>query len=178
MNTYYAKSILYAYPNLEEIMEQIDELVERKAISSMNDTSPALIQCNAILNYTNQKDVLIEIKLVVDSILSKFDENELFCLDYKFFKSHTKEYYDDFDTSSRNYFRRQVRVAEKFALYLENRGIDNKWFEKNCLPIDFFSELLKRVIEHERLSHKNKSVKEKKLIKKKVFEECPLKTTA
>ena len=161
MNINYAKSVLYAYPNIDSIMEQIDELVEKKALSSMTDFTPALWQYEKILSYTAQKDMFIHLKLTAGKVLSKFTEDELDCLDYKYFKLKPKEYYVNFDASSRAYFRKQVKLAKLFAERLERAGIDDGWFESNCLETDFFKELLKRVIEHEKLSRKNKSLQER-----------------
>ena len=45
MNVYYAKTVLYAYANVDAVVEQIDELVEKKALSSMRDFSPCEEQC-------------------------------------------------------------------------------------------------------------------------------------
>lgn len=165
MNVYYAKSILYAYSNLHSIMEQIDELVLKKALSSMTDFSPCEWQCNKILSFTAQKDVLIELKLVTDSVLSKLSKEQTDILEYKYFKTKPKEYFEFVDTKSRGYFRKQIRLINRVAEMFERRGVTDRWFEEKCLAIDFFKELLKRVIEHESLCRKNKSLKEKTLIK-------------
>ena len=166
MNILYAKSILYAYSNLQALMEQIDELVEKKALASMYDFSSAELQCEKILSYTRQKDVLIDLKLIVDKILLKFTKDELDCLDYKYFKTKPKDYFNNVDTQSRAYFRRQIKLAKKFSEKLEIKGVNDKWFKENCLSTDFFKELLKRVVEHETLFRKNKPLKEKNLLKK------------
>jgi len=65
MNVLYAKSVLYAYPCLDKICEQIDELVEKRLISSMYDFSPAEEQCIKIVNYGFQKQTLLELKQAV-----------------------------------------------------------------------------------------------------------------
>ena len=156
MNIYYAKVALYAYPNLEKILEQIDEIVERKALSSMYDFTPCEHQSEKILRFTHQKDILIEMKLVLDKILKKFTDNELDLFDYKYFRIKDKEYYKDFDFSSRVYFRNQNKAVKKFAKYLEESGYDEKFFENRIFKIDFFVELLKRVLDHEKLTYKNK----------------------
>ena len=156
MNLYYAKTVLYAYPNVDVLIEQIDELVERKALYSMNDYSPCEQIAEKILDYTAQKVTLKELKIFVEKVLLKFTEDQLDCLDYKYFKIKPKEYYKDFDFSSRNYFRKQVRLAKKFSEKMDEVGATDEWFKENCLKSDFFRELLKRVYEHEKNSFKNK----------------------
>lgn len=156
MNVYYAKTVLYAYPNIKEIIEQIDELVERKALCSINDYSPCIEIAEKILDFTSQKVTLIELESVAKRALCKFTQEEMDHLDYKYFKKKPKKYYDGFDAESRGYFRRQIRIVKIFSERLEKLGANDEWFEKNCLKMDFFKEMLKRVYEHEKNSMKNK----------------------
>ena len=149
MNIYYTKCALYAYPNITAVMEQIDELVERRALASMNDFSPCVEQCEKIIALTNQKDVLIELKIMTDKVLEKINDYQKDCLDYKYFKQKPKEYFVGFDTVSRGYFRRQIRLVERVSELFEKVGATDKWFEENCLEMDFFRELLRRIKLHE-----------------------------
>ena len=156
MNLYYAKTVLYAYPNIEAVMEQIDELVERRALLSMNDFTPCIDQCEKILDFTAQKDTLINLKLMVEKVMEKLTENQIDCLEYKYFKRKSKEYFKDFDFTSRCYFRRQITLINKLKIAFDRVGLTDEWFEENCLRMDFFSELLRRVKIYEEQSKKNK----------------------
>ena len=155
MNIYYAKTLLYAYRNLTAVADQIDELVEKRALSSMRDFSPALSQCEKIVDLTFQKDVLFALKLTIEEVFSKFSAEDMKYFHYKYMKDMPKSYYDGFDATTRRYFRKQIRLAKKFAERLENKGVTDYWFENNCLEIEFFKELLKRVIERERALSKS-----------------------
>lgn len=166
MNVIFAKTALYAYPNIMAIVEQIDELVEKKALFSMNDFSPAIEQFNKITELTEQKKVMFALKLYLDDILAKFTKDELDCLEYKYFKRKGKKYFENFDFTSRSYFRKQVKIIGKVSKSLELAGATDSWFIENCLSMDFFNELLKRVIEHEKNSKKNKGGKAKKKVVK------------
>ena len=161
MKGIYVKTILYAYPNIKAVSEQIDELVEKKALASMMDFSPCEVQCEKIIDLTVQKIKLTEMEKLLKTILISFSEHELDCLDYKYFKKKPKEYYEEFDFSSRAYFRKQNALIKKLGLKLEKKGIDDKEFERNYLYINFIKELLKRVIEQEKLSIKNKPKSQK-----------------
>ena len=161
MKTLYAKTLLFAYPAITGIIEQIDGLVERKALSSMHDFSSCLSQCEIILELTEQKKVYLKLSLQLKEVLSKFTNEELDLLDYKFFKQKPKNYFVNIDTQSRGYFRKQVRLAKKFADELEKVGVTDDWYENKCLSINFFKELLKRVKESEVTSKKNLSRTEK-----------------
>ena len=165
MNIFYAKAVLYAYPNIDAVIGQIDELVERKALSSISDFSPCIEQCEKILNFSKQKCALIILKDSVQKILSTFTEQELICLDYKYFHKKKKSEYAGFDFFGRNYFRKQIRIANKFSDKLEKAGITDEWFDKNCMCTDFFVELVRRVKEYEIKAHKNKGANANKVKK-------------
>ena len=166
MKELYAKTILYSYSALSAVAEQIDELVEKKALASMTDFSSALSQCEKIISLTAQKDVLLFIAISVEKALEKFSVIEKQYFDYKYFRQRPRDFDWCFEPSSRAYFRAQIRLARKFAERLERAGITDDYFENECLKIDFFKELLKRTEEHELLSRKNKSRKEKELSKR------------
>lgn len=157
MNLLFTKTVLYAYPNLQAVMEQIDELVERKALTSINDFTPCIEQCEKILNFTAQKDVLIDLKIMVEQVLDKLNAFQSDCLEYKYFKRKPKEYFKDFDSTSRGYFRRQNALIKTLSRLFDKAGITDEWFKENCLKMDFFSELLRRVKLLEEQGNKNKS---------------------
>ena len=165
MKQNYTRTILYAYANIEAVKEQIDDFVERKALSSMKDFSPAIEQCEKMLEYTAQKVALIELKELTEKALKKLSSYEMDCLEYKYFRRKPKEYFIGFDYESRSYFRKQVSLIKKLSEQFDEVGLSDKWFEKNCLNTNFFKELLKRVEMHETQCNKNKK-KEKKVQEK------------
>lgn len=156
MDVLYAKTILYSYINLDAVSTQIDELVERKARTSFSNYSPAISQFESIVQLTYEKDIVHAVKLICDKILSKFTEEDLTFFRYKYFKNMSKKEVSNFDFTSRTYFRKQVKLAQVFADKLEKNGIDNEFFEKKCLQLEFFKQLLKGTKEHEKLNIKNK----------------------
>lgn len=165
MNVLYAKVALYSYAHLDALAEQIDEIVEKKAFSSSMNFSPAIRQCEDIVGLTYQKRIVYALRLCIEDALKGFTEKEKLCLDYKYFRLRKKEDYAGLDFASRGYFRLQIRLAQKFADRLRKAGFSNERFEKECLSMDFFREMLKRVKEKENLSRKNKTAKEKEQIR-------------
>lgn len=155
MKENYSKCLLYTYPNVSQLLEQIDTLVEKKALSSMDNFTPCLEQCEEIINLTAQKDVLIELSIKVKEILDKLSPYELDCLEYKYFRRKPKEYFKDFDSQSRQYFRAQNKIIYSISIKMEKSGLTDEWFTKNCLKNSFFKEMLKRVEEQEIISKKN-----------------------
>ena len=159
MNVLYAKTILYAYPDIDEIILQIDDLVERKAYLSFHNYSPALGQYEKIVKLTYDKDIIGAVKIVCDRALKKFTEEELKYFKYKYFKNMSNREKENFDYSSRTYFRRQKNLTETFALLLEGYGVDDKFFEEQCLELNFFRQLLCRAKELEKYSKKSQGEK-------------------
>ncbi len=166
MNKYYVKAILYAYPNLEFVAEQIDEILQEKALLSMEDFRPCLEQCEDILEYTYQKDCLFALKIILDEVITRLSPSEVDYLEYKYFKRKPKGYFENFDAESRGYFRKQMLLAEKVGVLLEHEGMTDKEFEEKYLTIEFFKRLLKCTIEHENACYKNKSKKVKTFTQK------------
>ena len=156
METIYTKTILYAYNHLEKVAEQIDELVNKKALSSIDNCSPAIKQYDAIVQLTYEKDVVYALKKMCEKALSNFTEEEKRYFEYKYFRNKPKSYFEGFDTSSRAYFRKQNSLIKKCSDRFEKCGIDKSFFEEKCLTIDFFRQLLKRTQEVEKKSYKNK----------------------
>ena len=157
MDKLYVKCVLYAYPNIESIKSQIDDLMEKRAYSSMMDVSPAEQQCVKMVGYIFQKDILNELKDLVEGALKNFTPYQLDCFDYKYFKLKDREYYQGFDAKSRGYFRTQNKLVELFSQRAEKVGLNDQWFVENCLQLDFFKELLKRVKERENATKKEKN---------------------
>ena len=93
----------------------------------------------------------------MDDVLKRFSVSDLDYFDYKYFKVKPREYFIKFDFTSRAYFRRQIKLVAKFSERMEKAGVDDEWFKNYCCSTEFFKELLKRVIEHEKLFNKNKS---------------------
>ena len=164
MNVLYAKTLLYAYVNLDDVANHIDELVERKAKYSFSNYMPALSQFEEIVSLTYEKDIIYAVKLACDKILSRFSKEDLDFFRYKYFKNMSKKEALLFDSTSRTYFRKQVKLSEEFACRLEKYGIDDEFFEQKCLLIDYFRHLYKSTMEHERLQRKNKSKRKEDIV--------------
>ena len=149
MDLLYAKTILYAYPDFEEIIVQIDDVIEKRAVMSLYNYSPALGQYEKIIKLMHEKDVISAIKIVCDKALAKFTDEELKYFRYKYFRTMSKREKENFDYSSRTYFRRQLKLTEDFASLLEGYRVNDKFFEEHCLTLNYFSQVLIRTKELE-----------------------------
>ena len=155
MNNIFVKSILYTYSVIDDLCAQMDDLVVRRAVSSMQNFSPADKQFEKVITLTEQKKTLILVCKVLEEVMETLSEEERDLLDYKYFKKKPKSYYKDFDYLSRSYFRRQSVLVDKISVRFENRGINDAFIKEKCLSIKFFREMIKRVAEREDLANKN-----------------------
>lgn len=156
MNTLYTKVLLYTYPNIESLVDQIDELVEKKALGSMEANVPCIDLCNSIIGLIKEKDLYLNLLVILDGIFEDLTEDEMLCIEYKYFMVRDKVKFRDFDYTSKQYFRKQNKILEKIKRRLERKGYDDNFFRENCLPIKFFKSVLRGVKEREKFINKNK----------------------
>ena len=161
MKTNYIKTILYSFPQIEKVQNQIDEVIKNKAMASMEDNSPCDEQCEKILNLLAQKVILDDIKRKIKLLNRGLTDNEKDLLAYKYFKNKPYSYFIDKDVSSRNYFRKQANVLKKISDIFEMMGLNDKWFEEKCLTTPYFEQQLKRVEESERIRNANSKRKKR-----------------
>ena len=156
MNRYYVKTLLYTFPHIDRLCGELDEYLERRALNSINDYSPAEQQCLNLVKIIFAKERYIEMKEKISGILCNLKEQEMQLLDYKYFKSKPKESYENFDYKSRAYFRKQHLVISKLEKLFDKNNLSDEFFEKEYMPINFIKLVLRRVIDHERAAQKNK----------------------
>ncbi len=163
MKDLYVKTLLYAYPNVRKIINRIDEVVKKKALSSMTDCSDCQEQCEKIVRLTVQKGVLFEINYYLEKILSRLFEEEKLYLEYKYFKTKTKDELKGVDLSSRNYFRKQQKLFEHISNCFIWLNLADSWFEECLKKVPYLKKLLQSVILHQNANASgSKKVKEKK----------------
>ncbi len=146
MKSCYVKTLLYAYPNIHKIINRIDDIVNKKAMESMNDFSDCKEQCENIIKLTAQKGILFEIKYYLDKILSRLLDEEREYIEFKYFKRKKREEFKDVDLSSRNYFRKQVKLFEYICSCFEWLNLTDEWFENKCERIPYVKKLLQSVL--------------------------------
>ena len=166
VNKLYTKTLLYAYPKLTKIVAEIDDVIDRILLTSMENYTPCVDLCDKIIAYKLQKQKIIEIKGKVERALSKLNVKQLDFLDYKYFRLKPRSYHAEYDRTSRAYFRQQIEVVKKMSERFEIVGLNSDFFEKECLSIRLFSILLGLVIENEKKCRKNKTELEKRTKKK------------
>lgn len=125
--------------------------------------------CNSIIKLIREKDMYISLMVKIDDILDNLSQDERKCIEYKYFRVRSREKFEGFDYTSKQYFRKQNKLLEKLKKRFEKKGINDELFKREYLEINFFKSLLRRVKERESLIYKNR---------KKVRCEIPIKESA
>ncbi len=152
MKSNYVKTLLYAYPNIPKMIKRIDEIVNKKALSSMTNCTDCREQCESIIKLTVQKGILFEIKYYIEKILARFDREELIYIEYKYFGKKDKAEFEGVDFAGRAYFRKQQKLLEHICNCFEWLKISDEWFEGSLKKVPYLRKLLQSVLLHQNAS--------------------------
>lgn len=154
MKEIYAKTMLYAYPYIDSMIERMNDKITKKAMGSMFDTSPCEEQSAKILVLAGQKEDLNYLKHFVERMVMKFSFCDFDYFDYKYFKIRPKEYYKDKIKIDRTYYRKQDKLLKKFCSILSAIGADDLWFENKFLSIRYIKNIQQKIIEKDKQKEK------------------------
>lgn len=138
---YYEKTILSSYYRIDEYIEDCEKAVTYRALTSYSTKESTMTQIDKIINLIYAKNRLCDLKSKLNGIFSKFTQDETDCIRYKYYHVKPRE---DFDYTSRNYFRKQLRILKKISLMLEKKKMDEKWFCENYADIYFLKSIFER----------------------------------
>lgn len=146
----YAKVILYVYPYLSELSDAVGVAAVNKAMLSFRSRDDALRTAERIVDELAVKSKLVRLEKAVDAVLQAFDEEEMYLLEYKYFRRRRvlREKYADYclQCSERTYFRKQSAVFKKFASRLALYGWTEQAYQdafENFSPFLRVFEVLK-----------------------------------
>ena len=128
----YEKVILYSYPHLEAIAEAVEVGARNKALLSFRSTEDTLCLLERISEDAITARELRELKADVEKLLRMLHEEELYLLEYKYFrrrrvlKGKFADY--EFTLSERSYFRRQNELLRKIGFLLKTMGCTKENF--------------------------------------------------
>lgn len=128
------KTVLYSYPSFDGVLDGIEKLAYFKAVTSYTDCNKTLKQADKILLLNNQADRIRYLKSIVNGVLSQLLPEERDLIEYKYFRYKKPE---DFDYTSRKYFRKQLKLEKKLDKIAQKKGFDEDWFDENFSDIYF-----------------------------------------
>ncbi len=133
----YAKTILSAYTQLPGMITQLENLIKKKAKNSFYLKCDAYALAEQLLGLGEIRKDLIELKDITEEVLDSIKPYDKILICYKYFGILPE--LEDFDHTSRNYFRKQVKALSNFANKLFEKGYDKEWFQNKYLKIAFIS---------------------------------------
>lgn len=118
------KTMLYAYPKLEMLAEAAEAAAEVKALLSFRAREDALGSAERVAEEILSGKRLRLLKNALDGVLEGLGGEELFLLEYKYFrrKDRLQECTEALSCSERSYFRKQNALLAKVAAELVRRG--------------------------------------------------------
>jgi hypothetical protein len=87
---------------------------------------------------------LIELKYIADDVLSKIKPEDKILISYKYLGIIPSD--ENFDHTSRNYFRRQISAVKRFTKALLDAGYDKEWFDKKYMKIAFIYSMYQKTL--------------------------------
>lgn len=128
------KTLLYSYPSFEGVLKATEKLVYFKAVSSYKNCNKTIKQMEEILELNDRASRILRAKNMIDELIEGLSDEERKLIEYKYFHYSMG---DDFDFTSRKYFRRQLKLERKIAARFLSLGIDDKWFKRNLWDVYF-----------------------------------------
>ena len=148
---FYGKTMLTCFNNIDSINKQIENLIIKKARASFLGNNSAFAVSQELIDLGEIRFDLMELKEVTKTALLKLKEEDRVLLEYKYFKILPND--ENFDHTSRNYFRKQIRAIGRFHKVLEDLGYDEMWFIDNYLKIPFIKGAYHKTIKEEGKKH-------------------------
>lgn len=147
----YAKTILSAYNQIAGMITQIENTITHRAKNSFYMRYDTVTLAEQLITLGEIRKDLIELKYIADEIFNKIKQEDAILLKYKYLGITPSD--ENFDHTSRNYFRKQIKALERFANKLTAGGYDEEWFKGKYLKIAFISAVYKKTLLEEGKKH-------------------------
>lgn len=147
----YGKTILSAYNSISGYITQIENLIKARAKNSFYLRCDTVSLAEQLISLGEIRKDLIELKYIVDDILDALEVEDKRLLTFKYFGILPDV--ENFDHTSRNYFRKQIRAIKRFSAKLSSRGCNEEWFKNKYLKIAFISGIYQKTLLEEGKKH-------------------------
>lgn len=123
INTW-SKTLLTVYNQLEKITDTIDNIVLTRAINSHNfyTNNEVLYVAEKILSLTQRKIKLINLKVLVDEILSEMEEDAKILIFKYLYEFNTEKLMYSLNLSERSVYRKVNEAVITFSTICEKKG--------------------------------------------------------
>lgn len=134
MNVMFVKVLLYAYPKLRAIARSVSAAVENQAVLSFRSKESALVTAEKIVKEMMLQCNLEHVAEALDRVLERLSEEELFFLEYKYFRRNSllKGKFSGYAPKccERSYYRKQGALLQKVHFLSAAQGwTEDRFFE-------------------------------------------------
>lgn len=126
----WSKTLLLSYRHLEPLCGSIDKIIEKIGISAGKMYDNAFSTLQKIIELSERKITLINLKLLIENTLSKIKKEKASILIRRFIDNITyKNLQEEYNTSLRTVFRKLNLALNSFSSHLLLNGFDDKKIE-------------------------------------------------
>ena len=140
----YSKTILSCYTTISGYITQIEDLIRAKARNSFYSRCDVVNLSEQLLSLGEIRKDLFELISITDEVLSSLKAQDRILISYKYFGEMPDD--ENFDHTSRNYFRRQISAVKRFTKALLDAGYDKEWFDKKYMKIAFIYSMYQKTL--------------------------------
>ena len=155
-NNIWGKTILSVYKYLDRVSSAIDKLVKENAVNSFyftgtNQSRNGVMQvAQRILNLTERKKKLINIRVLADTALMECDRGSAQILIERYMDGCTSEEIAQRNNLNiRTYFRHLVNAEEKFCSVMAKYGFNDKKLAEYLAGEKWIMEVYEKFAEEE-----------------------------
>lgn len=156
----WCKTFLNIYRSLEKITTAIDKIV---LTSGLNMSADVYFTANKIIELTNRKITLINLKLLIEKQLSELPSIYAKLLILKYVdRVRGEDIALAFNISNRTFFRRHNAALKSFELCLKRNGKDHDTLLEFCKKEAWIIDLYNKLYEQEMSTPKAENTKTKR----------------
>lgn len=126
----WAKTLLASYNSLQTIADAVDNLVVTQGVNSGKNNLTTIESAERIINLIQRKKLLVNLKILVDSIIAKLDTLSARLLIMRYLDNIKPDIcFDILKLTRRTYFRRLDKALEEFSIKLKLNGYTSEILE-------------------------------------------------
>lgn len=153
----WSKTFLNVYRSLEKITTAIDKIV---LTSGLNENLDTYFVANKIIELTDRKITLINLKLLIEKCLNSLNCSDTKLLMLKYVdRVKSEDIAQIFKVSSRTFFRKSNSAIKSFELSLKRKNLTPEKLQTMLKKEVWINDLYDRLYKQELLNVKNKSTK-------------------
>lgn len=142
----YMRVLLYAYPHAEKLSEAVRVGAKVRASLSFKHPMDTLAIMESIAADMAHAECLLRWKEQLERAISYCSEEELFLLEYKYFRRKSRLSGRTITCSERSYFRKQKQLLSRLCCRMQRRGCTEEAFLRDFEGFSPYMTILKALM--------------------------------